>query len=182
MADSSIGATCAQTKRHEEWQTLLLEYREAKRIAAAASSAHSQVYDAWKSSCGRYPDLDLDGRTMAGEYVMAVYGSVTRCVSEARGWPIRECIDKEWRDAMARCRRVDMEDKRRYRQMGLRQLLREADAASSKCTEAWLALCEYPVRDITELVRKIDLIESEEDDAIDYVDEIVADIRRISNT
>ena len=163
----------------DAWQALLLEYRDAKRIAAAASSAHSQVYDAWQSSCGRYPDIDLDGRAMAGTDVMAVYGMVTRWVSAARGWPIRECIDKEWRDAMARCRRVDMEDKRRARQIGLRRLLRECDAAASKCTEAWLALCEYPVRDIKELVRKIDLIESEEGET-DYVDEIVADIRRIA--
>lgn len=163
-----------------EWGRRLLEYRNACKIGDAASAKRDAAEDAWRAASAPYPNVIVDGEPMTFGEFKKKWGTFLRGLEDVPGKRKDRPGVAELRRGRAMHLRVDLANKRLYRKMGIPNLCLEEDAANEKIDETWRALIEYPASDITELVRKIDLIEDDGGDACGYGDQIVADIRRIA--
>jgi hypothetical protein len=168
------------TPDSEEWGRLLLEYRNACKISDAASAKRDAAEDAWRAASAPYPNVIVDGKPMTFDEFKKKWGTLLRALEDVPGKRKDRPGVAEVRRGRAAHLRVDLENKRLYRKMGIPALCREEYAADERCDEIWLALCSYPATSIQALARKVDLIEQEGCDPQGYVDELVSDIRRIA--
>ena len=165
-----------------EWGRRLLEYCNACKIGDAASAKRDAAEDAWRAASAPYPNVIVDGEPMTFGEFKKKWGTFLRGLEDVPGKRKDRPGVAELRRGRAMHLRVDLANKRLYRKMGIPNLCLEEDFANERIDETWRALIEYPASDITELVRKIDLIEDEGGDAWGYGNQIVADIRRIAET
>ncbi|MBB4633201.1 hypothetical protein [Sphingosinicella soli] len=165
-----------------EWGRRLLEYRNACKISDAACAKRDAAEDAWRAASTPYPNVIVDGEPMTVDQFKKKWGTLLRALEDVPDKRKDRPGIAELRKGKAMHLRVEVANKRLYRKMGIPALCREEYAADERRDETWLSLCSYPATDIQELARKVDLIEQEGCDSQDYVDDIVADVRRIAET